>query len=436
MTYELLEKARHGRSLDPEEIRNFLKDYCEGCIPDYIVSAWLMAVACHGMTPEETTALTLAMRDSGECFDLSALGTTIDKHSTGGVGDKLSLIVAPIVASCGGRVPKMSGRGLGYTGGTIDKLESIPGLCTALSQRKFFEIVDRVGCCIIGQSEHLTPADKKLYALRNLTATVDSIPLIASSIMSKKLAMGASGILLDVKVGCGAFMKTKKEAEQLARSMVEIGKACGKPTRAILTSMEEPLGFCVGNALEIKEAIAFLSNDDDFLSMGFVTEILAENMLMMSGMGNREQCRSMVREALSSGKALETFEKMIEAQGGDPRVIEHPEILPRSREFVTVFADFNGYIENVNAEEIGKVTLLLGAGRRHKHDSIDPGAGIRFYTNHHTRIQKGDRIFTVYGSSLAKCEEAAMRVKKALSVIETEGIVFIDKIPPVSGEIE
>lgn len=428
--YDLIQKTRRLEPLAGDEIQAIVQGFTEGSIPDYMMSAWLMAVCCQGMTTEETTALTLAMRDSGECLDLSEIGgVTVDKHSTGGIGDKTTLLVAPIVAACGGYVPKMSGRGLGFTGGTIDKLESIPGFSVNLTTEQFLRNTKEIGCCVIAQSGNLTPADKKIYALRNLTATVDSIPLICSSIMSKKLALGADCILLDVKYGHGAFMKTPEEAVLLAKLMVEVGKQAGRQCRAVITDMNAPLGSCVGNALEVEEVIRMLRCE----SRNRLTELsaaLAAQMLVLSGKGDIIACRQMAEEALTSGRALGKLARMIEAQGGDPEVTERPELLPQAQAQKLVTATENGFITEIHSEEVGLACLALGAGRTADNPEIDFGAGVRFHCEVGDCVQKGTPLFTVYGKTAALCEAAAARLVKAFTIQDApgEGVPMIYEI--------
>ena len=416
--YDLIQKTRRLVPLSETEIHALVEGFTKGEIPDYMMSAWLMAVCCQGLTAEETAALTLAMRDSGECLDLSSLGAlTVDKHSTGGIGDKTTLLVAPIVAACGGLVPKMSGRGLGFTGGTIDKLESIPGFSVNLGREDFLRITKEVGCCVISQSGDLTPADKKIYALRNLTATVDSIPLICSSIMSKKLALGADCILLDVKYGHGAFMKHPDEAVLLAELMVSVGKQAGKQCRALITDMNAPLGNCVGNALEVEEVIRILRCE----TRGRLTELslaLAAQMLVLLGKGDVVECRQMAEEAISSGRALEKLTAMIAAQGGNAAVTEDLSLLPHAAVQLTVRAPESGYIREVQSEEVGLACLGLGAGRTADHAEIDYGAGVVFSRNVGEEAVKGEPLFTVHGSSEALCEAAAERLLQAVNITE------------------
>lgn len=408
--YDLIQKTRRQETLTTEQIQFIVSGYCNGSIPDYMMSAWLMAVCCGGLTTKETTALTLAMRDSGDRLDLSPIGSlTVDKHSTGGIGDKTTLLLAPIVASCGGCVPKMSGRGLGFTGGTIDKLESIPGFRTDLSTEEFLRITKEIGCCVIAQSGNLVPADKKMYALRNLTATVDSIPLICASIMSKKLALGADCIVLDVKFGHGAFMKTKEDAEQLARAMVNVGKLAGKQCRAVLTDMNAPLGSAVGNALEVAEVIRILRGEVRNRLSDLSLELAAQ-MLEVSGKGTAEECYAMASQALDSGRALERFGQMIAAQGGDTSVTEHPERLPQSTASHTVYAETDGYITQMQSEEVGLACLELGAGRTAGAKELDFGAGVLLHAAVGDQVTAGQPLFTVYGKTEEICKKAADRV--------------------------
>ncbi len=408
--YDLIQKTRRQEPLTAEQIEWIVDGFSRGEIPDYMMSAWMMAVCCQGLTDAETAALTLAMRDSGECLSMESVdGVTVDKHSTGGIGDKTTLLLAPIVAACGGFVPKMSGRGLGFTGGTIDKLESIPNFSTNLPMERFLEITKEIGCCVIAQSGNLVPADKKMYALRNLTAAVDSIPLICSSIMSKKLALGADCILLDVKFGHGAFMKTPEDAEKLAAAMVEVGKRAGKQCRAVLTDMNAPLGANVGNALEVLEVIRILRGEvRNDLSALSVT--LAAHMLSLSGKGTVEECTIMAQNALDSGKALQKLADMIAAQGGDPAVTKHPELLPQTAAKYTAAAAENGYIASIRSEEVGLACLELGAGRTADSSEIDYGAGVELLAFVGDAVQKGQPLFTVYGESAALCEKAAARI--------------------------
>ena len=368
---DIIAKKRDGGVLSAEEIRFLIRGFTDGTVADYQMSAWAMAVFFRGMTAEETAVLTDAMMRSGDQVDLSCFGAlSVDKHSTGGVGDKTTLIVAPIVACLGGKVAKMSGRGLGHTGGTVDKLESIAGFRTTLSPEEFRRQVEEIGVAVIGQSGNLTPADKKLYALRDVTATVDSLPLIASSVMSKKLAAGARSIVLDVKCGSGAFMKTEADGRALAQAMVEIGKACGRNVAALITNMDIPLGTHIGNALEVQEAVEVLSGKP-----GDLREICAElaaQMLSLCHGWSLENAREQVLDAMDSGKALQTMKAWIAAQGGDPDFSK----LPQAPVVVPVWAEQSGWLTHMDAARIGVSSSLLGAGRMKKDDPIDYAAGI------------------------------------------------------------
>ena len=394
--YDIIRRKRDGGVLTEEEIRFFVEGYAHGEIPDYQASAMCMAIFFRGMTLEETTALTLAVRDSGDRLDFSRIsGIRTDKHSTGGVGDKTSLVVAPIVASLGVKVAKMSGRGLGHTGGTIDKLEAIPGFCTDLPTAKFEEIVNRVGIAIVGQTATLAPADKKLYALRDVTATVDSMPLIASSIMGKKLAADDDCIVLDVKTGSGAFMKSVEESRELARIMVGIGRAVGKKMCALITDMDRPLGYAVGNTLEVVEAIKTLQGNGP-ADLTALCIALAAHMLVLSEKGDYAACEEMAKKAIADGSALATLCAMVEAQGGDPAYICEPEKFKKARFTKTVTAPKAGYIHQVDAEGYGIAALLLGAGRNTKEDTIDHTAGLMIHAKTGDYVEPGAPIATLY----------------------------------------
>ncbi|MBR2337001.1 MAG: pyrimidine-nucleoside phosphorylase [Clostridia bacterium] len=405
--YDIIKKKRDGNTLSKEEIDFFINGYVKGDIPDYQASALCMAIYFKGMTLEETTDLTLAIRNSGEVLDFSAVnGIRADKHSTGGVGDKTSLVVAPTVASLGVKVAKMSGRGLGHTGGTVDKLEAIPNFNVQLPKDEFIGIVNEVGVCIVGQSADLAPADKKLYALRDVTATVDSMPLIASSIMGKKLAADDDVIVLDVKTGSGSFMKSVQDSKTLAEIMVGIGKRAGKKTVALITDMDIPLGRAIGNALEVKEAIDTLKGkgEKDFLE---VCIALATEMLYLSGKDDKNRCEMLVKDALISGKALKTFKAMISAQGGNAEVIEDFSLLPTAKYTHSVKATASGYIDKVNTEGYGLSALSLGAGRNRVGDNIDYSAGIILNKKTGDWVNKGDVIAVLHAnnSSLFKNAE-------------------------------
>ena len=396
--YDVIKKKRDGGVLSSEEIRAFVEGYTNGSIPDYQAAALCMAIYFRGMNDEETTELTLAVRDSGERLDVSGIkGLRVDKHSTGGVGDKTSLVVAPIVASLGLTVAKMSGRGLGHTGGTVDKLEAIPGFCTDLAVSEFERIVNETGIAIVGQSATLAPADKKLYALRDVTATVDSMPLIASSIMGKKLAADDDCIVLDVKTGSGSFMKSVEDSRTLAKLMVAIGKRAGKRISALITDMDRPLGYAVGNSLEVVEAIETLQGKgpEDLLELSLA---LTAQILFLADKGTLEECRAMAQDAITSGRALDTFAKMVEAQGGNAEYIYHPENFQKAPYVREVKLEKDGYIASVDTEKYGLASLLLGAGRNTKEDVIDLSAGYLLKKKTGDAVKAGDTLAILYAS--------------------------------------
>ncbi len=398
-TYDIIQKKRDGGALSEEEIRWFIQGYVAGEIPDYQTAALCMAIYFRGMSLEETAALTFAIRDSGERLDFSDIqGLRVDKHSTGGVGDKTSLVVAPIVASLGVKVAKMSGRGLGHTGGTIDKLEAIPGFKTDLPVEEFKRIVNDIGIAIVGQNAELAPADKLLYALRDVTATVDSLPLIVSSIMGKKLAADDDCIVLDVKTGSGSFMKTLEKSRELAACMVEIGKRAGKRMRALITDMGMPLGYAIGNSLEVVEAIHTLQGKgpEDLTELCVA---LSAHILNLAGKGRYEECVALAKGAIESGRGLQTFADMVRAQGGNEAWILHPERFPQATYSYTVTAEEEGYIVGVDAESYGVASLLLGAGRNTKEDVIDPTAGIYLLAKTGDFVKKGTPIATLYSGT-------------------------------------
>lgn len=400
---DLIQKKKNGETLTKEEIDFMITDYVAGEIPDYQMSAMLMAIYFNGMENEELAAFTLAMRDSGDLVDLSPIeGIKVDKHSTGGVGDKTTLIVGPIVAACGVPVAKMSGRGLGFTGGTLDKLESISGFRIDLSAQEFFETVKKTGISVIGQTGNLAPADKLLYALRDVTATVDSIPLIAASVMSKKLAAGSDKIVLDVTTGSGAFMKNTRDAKKLAKHMVAIGNHAGKETVAILTGMEEPLGFAIGNNMEVKEAIEVLKGDgpEDVKEVS----VALAGMMLSLGLENvsHSQGKRMAKKALSSGQAFEKFKEMVQAQGGDIRYVEHPEFFERDAFEGEVLAAEDGFLSGMDTEKIGVAAGLLGAGRETKDSVIDMSAGICLKKKIGDTVKKGEPIAICYAGTKEK----------------------------------
>lgn len=400
---DLIQKKKNGETLTKEEIDFMITDYVAGEIPDYQMSAMLMAIYFNGMENEELAAFTLAMRDSGDLVDLSPIeGIKVDKHSTGGVGDKTTLIVGPIVAACGVPVAKMSGRGLGFTGGTLDKLESISGFRIDLSAQEFFETVKKTGISVIGQTGNLAPADKLLYALRDVTATVDSIPLIAASVMSKKLAAGSDKIVLDVTTGSGAFMKNTRDAKKLAKHMVAIGNHAGKETVAILTGMEEPLGFAIGNNMEVKEAVEVLKGDgpEDVKEVS----VALAGMMLSLGLENvsHSQGKRMAKKALSSGQAFEKFKEMVQAQGGDIRYVEHPEFFERDAFEGEVLAAEDGFLSGMDTEKIGVAAGLLGAGRETKDSVIDMSAGIYLKKKIGDTVKKGEPIAICYAGTKEK----------------------------------
>ena len=417
--YDIILKKRANLPLTDEEIRFVIDGYVKGEIPDYQVSALLMTIVFNGMNARELGTLTLAMAQSGNMVDLSNIdGITVDKHSTGGVGDKTTLIIAPLVAASGGKVAKMSGRGLGHTGGTIDKMESIPNLKVSLEQDAFINQVNKIGLAVIGQSEGLAPADKKLYALRDVTGTVDSIPLIASSVMSKKLASGAQAILLDVKVGSGAFMKSIEDARELAKAMVDIGKGNGRSVKAILTDMDRPLGLAIGNALEIREVIDTLKgHGPEDLTHECI--IMAAHMLVLSHICDYETALSRVQEALDSGAALERLRMMIDAQDGDSRVIDDESLLAIGKFTYDVTAPQDGYITYMNTEQCGIASVMLGAGRTVKDGPIDYSAGIVMHKKTGDAVRMGERIATLYASDESLFTNAAQTYLAAITIGNT-----------------
>ena len=426
--YDLIEKKRNGEILSKEEISYMVDGYVEGTIPDYQMSAMLMAIYFKGMNDEEIGIMTDRVAHSGDMVDLSAIdGVKVDKHSTGGVGDKTTLIIAPIVAACGVKVAKMSGRGLGHTGGTVDKLEAIPGMQTSLDRERFFEIVNRIGLSVIGQSGNMAPADKKLYALRDVTATVDSIPLIAVSIMSKKLAAGSDCILLDVKTGSGAFMKEVEDAITLAEKMVAIGEHAGKKTIALITDMDVPLGYNIGNSLEIIEAVDTLNGQgpDDLTEICYE---LASNMLYLAGKGDLQECRGLVKEAIASKTALNCLIDMVEAQGGDSSVIRDTQQFVKAAYSQDVHSPRAGYVSHINTEGCGIASVMLGAGRETKDSQIDYAAGISLRKKVGDKVDEGDVLATLYASDQALFDQAKRRFLESYQIgsesVEKEPLVF------------
>lgn len=416
-TVDIITKKRNGQPLSEAEIEHIVMGYTNGDIPDYQMSAFLMAVYFNGMNKQETVNLTRIMKNSGDVVDLSGIsGIKVDKHSTGGVGDKTTLIVGPLAAACGVPIAKMSGRGLGFTGGTVDKLEAIPGYQTAISEKEFINQVNSKGIAVIGQTGHIAPADKKIYALRDVTATVENLSLITSSIMSKKLAAGSDAILLDVKCGSGAFMKNQQDAEALAELMVEIGNADGKKTMAVITDMEQPLGNAVGNALEVREAIEVLKNEgpED------ITELSVTLAGMMIYLGEKaesvESGMNMARMALEDGSALSKFRELVEGQGGNPDVTCDYSLMPQSSFCMELKAWEDGYIESIDAMRTGLASQHTGAGRERKEDEIDMSAGIVFCTKRGKEVTEGDVICKIYGNNVKKLKIALEEIQNAVKI--------------------
>ncbi|MFR1766086.1 MAG: pyrimidine-nucleoside phosphorylase [Lachnospira sp.] len=420
--YDLIMKKRDGGVLTKEEIDYFIEGYTQGLIPDYQASALLMAIYFKKMSYDETLNLTLAMSESGDKLDLSGIsGIKADKHSTGGVGDKTSLVLAPMIAACGVKMAKMSGRGLGHTGGTIDKLESFPGFSTALSEEAFISNVNNIGFAITGQTGNLAPADKKLYALRDVTATVDNISLIASSIMSKKLAAGAELIVLDVKSGSGAFMKNEKDALLLAEEMVKIGNGAGRNTIAVVSDMNQPLGHAVGNAIEVKEAIMTLKGEgpDDLYNLCIC---LGVNILMAAKRAaTAEEAQNMLEDAVKSGAALKKFAEFVEAQGSKQKyVYDYENILPKCSEEVEVKSSEQGFVSLIKSDEIGKASMILGGGRQTKDDKIDLSVGLEVYKKIGDYVNKGDVIAKIFSNNPKKTQEAERIITAAYEFSENK----------------
>lgn len=412
--YDLILKKKRGKELTEEEIRYMIINYTNGNIPDYQMSAMMMAICFQGMTPEETKNLTLAMAESGDILDLSAIkGVKVDKHSTGGVGDKTSLVLGPMVAALGVAVAKMSGRGLGHTGGTIDKLESFTGFHTSLTNEQFIHNVNEIHMAIVGQTANLAPADKKLYALRDVTATVDQLSLIASSIMSKKIASGADAIVLDVKTGDGAFMKTLEDATALAEAMVSIGTLAGKNTTAIISEMDQPLGNAVGNALEVKEAIETLNGNGPSDLVELVLTLGSHMVLAAKKASSLEDARKKLAATLKDGSAFETFKQFIIAQGGTQEEVMHPEKLPVAKYIETVCSIQEGYVSKIQTEEIGRISLLLGGGRETKESEIDLAVGLILHKKCGDFVKKGDVLAEIHANDLQKSAIAKERLRKA-----------------------
>lgn len=430
--YDLIEKKRDKKTLTREEIAFMIQGYVKEEIPDYQMAAMLMAIYLQGMTDEELSDLTDIMAHSGDVVDLSDIpGVKVDKHSTGGVGDKTTLIAAPVAAACGVRIAKMSGRGLGHTGGTVDKLEAIPGYQTSIERAAFIDLVKHHGISVIGQSGNLAPADKKIYALRDVTATVESIPLIAASIMSKKLAAGSDCILLDVKVGSGAFMKTLEDAVALAQKMVAIGERAGRKVTALITDMDLPLGSCIGNALEVMEAAETLQGHgpDDLTK---ICVELAAYMMELAGIGTVSECRKKALQVLENGAAMEKFADMVTAQGGDASVLYHPELFGQSAVLYEVKAEKDGYLVRMDAKECGAASCMLGAGRETKESRIDMLAGIVMRKKTGDKVTKGETVAVLHTSREELAEAAALRLAAAIEIEEKRA----EEIPLILAKVD
>ncbi|MGY3748517.1 pyrimidine-nucleoside phosphorylase [Vagococcus acidifermentans] len=413
---DLIMKKRDGRALSEEEIQFFIEGYTKGEIPDYQASAMAMAIYFQDMTDQERADLTMAMVHSGDTIDLSAIeGVKVDKHSTGGVGDTTTLVLAPLVASVGVPVAKMSGRGLGHTGGTIDKLESVAGFHVEISNDEFVKLVNRDKVAVIGQSGNLTPADKKLYALRDVTGTVDSISLIASSIMSKKIAAGADAIVLDVKTGAGAFMKTQEEAKELAHAMVKIGNRVGRQTMAVISDMSQPLGYAVGNALEVKEAIDTLKGHGPADLTELVLTLGSQMVVLGGKAASLTEARENLQEVIANGQALEKFRQFLKNQGGDPSVVDRPEKLPEAPFKIQLPAKKNGVVSEIIANEIGVAAMLLGAGRASKEDKIDLSVGLVLHKKVGDKVMQGDSLLTIHSSS-EDVEEVMAKLYQSITI--------------------
>ncbi|EEM72169.1 Pyrimidine-nucleoside phosphorylase [Bacillus thuringiensis serovar andalousiensis BGSC 4AW1] len=416
---DIIAKKRDGKELTTEEIKFFINGYTDGSIPDYQVSALAMAIFFKDMTDRERADLTMAMVESGETIDLSAIeGIKVDKHSTGGVGDTTTLVLGPLVAALDVPVAKMSGRGLGHTGGTIDKLEAVEGFHVEITKEQFIDIVNRDKVAVIGQTGNLTPADKKIYALRDVTGTVNSIPLIASSIMSKKIAAGADAIVLDVKTGAGAFMKTEEDAKELAHAMVRIGNNVGRQTMAVISDMSQPLGFAIGNALEVKEAIDTLKGEgpEDLTELVLV---LGSQMVVLAKKSNTlEEAREMLIEVMKNGKATEKFKEFLNNQGGDSSIVDNPEKMPQAKYVIDVPAKTSGVISNIVADEIGIAAMLLGAGRATKEDEIDLAVGLMLRKKVGDAVKEGEPFVTIYANR-ENVEDVKAKIYENISIAET-----------------
>jgi pyrimidine-nucleoside phosphorylase len=416
----LIQHKRNGHSLEPAEWTQLIGDYTAGRVPDYQMSALLMAVVWRGLSPEELTALTDAMLASGDRLRFEHLDRPrVDKHSTGGIGDKVSLLLAPMVASCGVAVPMMSGRGLGHTGGTLDKLESIPGFRTNLTLRETEAQVERIGCAMLGQTPEIAPADKRLYALRDVTGTVESIPLISASIMSKKLAEGLNGLVLDVKTGSGAFLPEPSQALELAQTMIGLGRAHDCPTVALLTAMDRPLGRSCGNALEVEEAIGGLRGEGPPDLMTVTYALGVEMLLLVGAAKDGADARRRLEASVESGKALETFSRIIEAQGGDPRVVDDPGLLPQAAEVEVFRAERDGVIGRVEPRRLGQAIVALGGGRRTIEDAVDPTVGFVIPTKPGDRVREGEPLASVFARDPTGIEQGLAALREAIVIGES-----------------
>ncbi|MGG2934359.1 pyrimidine-nucleoside phosphorylase [Bacillus pacificus] len=416
---DIIAKKRDGKELTTEEIKFFINGYTDGSIPDYQVSALAMAIFFKDMTDRERADLTMAMVESGETIDLSAIeGIKVDKHSTGGVGDTTTLVLGPLVAALDVPVAKMSGRGLGHTGGTIDKLEAVEGFHVEITKEQFIDIVNRDKVAVIGQTGNLTPADKKIYALRDVTGTVNSIPLIASSIMSKKIAAGADAIVLDVKTGAGAFMKTEEDAKELAHAMVRIGNNVGRQTMAVISDMSQPLGFAIGNALEVKEAIDTLKGEGPEDLTELVLVLGSQMVVLAKKATTLEEAREMLIEVMKNGKATEKFKEFLSNQGGDSSIVDNPEKMPQAKYVIDVPAKTSGVISNIVADEIGIAAMLLGAGRATKEDEIDLAVGLMLRKKVGDAVKEGEPFVTIYANR-ENVEDVKAKIYENISIAET-----------------
>lgn len=424
--YDIIFKKRWNKILSSSEIDFMVKEFVKGVIPNYQMSAFLMAVAINGMNTDETLSLTKSSVDSGDIIDLSSIpGIKVDKHSSGGVGDTTTLIVAPIVAAAGIPVAKMSGRGLGHSGGTIDKLESIPGFSTKISKNDFINQVKDIGIAVVGKIGNVVPADKLIYALRDVTATVDSLPLIASSIMSKKIAGGADAVVLDVKVGSGAFIENEEKVEKLAKIMVNIGKGFGKKTRAIITDMSQPLGNAIGNSLEVEEAIKILKGNGSQDLREVCINIAANMLLLVQKVKDLKEGIELTKEILTSGRGLDKFKQFISHQGGNSNIVEDLSLLPKAKYEDKLIADSNGFISKIDCKQIGIASIILGAGREKKEDIIDPSVGIVMEKRLGDNVKIKDKICTIYGNDFSKIEEAKKILEKSIEISDKKGRVPI-----------